>query len=213
MGGRKAAPQPLALSDTTTPGDGRRTGETLQVVSPVDSRSPRSPRSPFGRFSHKKTSPAGKQPLHVADLVQQPPDGDEPLYYPPPPPASASAGASASTSAAHLPYDDPRQQQSPSQAHGHQRPTDDKASKSGFFFHFSKSSKSTERLNAHHQHTDSRGEQSLPRGVDRVPTSKHSTKHLGTEPPRRPRPAGRRTKQTAAPRLVFRPVVRLTLCA
>jgi len=188
MGGRKAAPQPLALSDTTTLDNDGQTGETLQIISPADSRSPRSPRSPFGRFSQKKTPPAGKQPLHVADLVQRPPD-DEPLYYPPPPAASASASASASNSAAHLPYDEPRlpRKQSPSsQGYGHQRPTDDKASKSSFFFHFGKSSKSTERLHAH-QHSASRGEQGIPRPVerlDRLPTSKHSTKQPGTTAPK-----------------------------
>jgi len=183
--GRKPAPQPLALSDTTVPGasEGQCTGETLQVTSPVESRSPRSPRSPFRFTTQKKVQTVGgkqqqqqpPQPLHVADLVRQQPD--EEAQYPP-----------LSTALAQAYENSPHQQQQqqpqpppppPVSTHNHRnRQNDDKASKSGFFF-FSKPSKSTERL-ASHQHTDSRSE-TMSKGADHnTPVTKQSPKQSGT---------------------------------
>ncbi|ERS95718.1 hypothetical protein HMPREF1624_07793 [Sporothrix schenckii ATCC 58251] len=193
--GRKPAPQPLALSGEALPTSDHRLPETLKIVSPDEppftssTRSPASPpplSSPYrqGQAQNHTTRPAQpqsqppsvpqaqpqqkyQQPLHVADLVQQPLDDiDSPGYPPLSNPASATGFGY--TQAQQLPqqgqltyqqqqpYGSQQQQQQQQQqqphnkSHGRHRQNDDKASKSSnFFFHFGKSStaaKSSERL-------------------------------------------------------------------
>ena len=204
--GRKPAPQPLTFSDTAAAPDedDQRTGETLQVISPADSRSPRSPRSPF-RLTQKKAQPVGgKQPLHVADLVQHQQPVDQETRY-------------AQSSASNQPYapdfrhqqqqQDRERPQTHSQSRSRHRQNEEKASKSGFFFNFSKSAKSTERLQLHQQ-TDSRNE-AMSRGVDHPPVTKPSPKLPGMDC------TFRRGDQQRKPAMRSDPLppVRLTLCA
>ncbi len=64
--------------------------------------------------------------------------------------------------------------------HRHQRRGDDKASKSGFFFNFGKSSKTpADRPIVVHQHSSSRAD-AMSRDSDRPALSKQSTKQSGT---------------------------------
>jgi hypothetical protein len=176
--GRKAAPQPLTLSDPTALGDDPpRSGETLQVYSPPNTRSPRSPRSPF-RLTPKKSqnsSVGGKQSLQVADGQQPYLDDDEdddgvgdeddhPAY----PPIS---------SALHQP---PLDTSSRSRHDGTQPyPGDEKPLKSGgFFFNFSKS-KSNHQLSSSHHHSDSKSSEIMSRGTEARATITKSSKQSG----------------------------------
>ena len=185
--GRKAAPQPLALGVPLRPGDDARLGETVPGSArlPPDTATPRSPRSPF-RYGQTKPETADvlhhpqKSPLeHQEDYrqnqqqnqqqqqQQQRPDAArDPRDPPPPSPRSHSA--------------DHQQQQL---GRRHQRRGDDKASKSGFFFHFGKTAKPADRPMVHqHQHqlSNSRAD-AMSRDSDRLALSKQSTKHSGRQ--------------------------------
>ncbi|KAK0632410.1 hypothetical protein B0T14DRAFT_404641, partial [Immersiella caudata] len=156
--GRKPVPQPLPLEGSMRPDD-PRLGETGPKTAPPDTTSPRSPRSPF-RFGQKKAdSAAESQVLQVTELQQsiQQHSLDDTL-----------------TSPTHQAQ---RRDQSPAQSQQrgrrHQRQDESKASKSGFF-HFGKSSKSTDRLNTYP--TTERGE-IMSRDSDHPSLSKQSTKH------------------------------------
>jgi hypothetical protein len=188
--GRKSAPQPLSLPESTAPGDRQRAGETLQIVSPADSRSPRSPRSPFSRFgAQKKTTPTHQPPLHVADLVQHSPaDSAEGFVDDRRSPHAHPEQHSSRLTDIHDPHRQQQQQRppkNPGQDRGHQRQNEAKASRSGFF-HFGKSSKSTERLGSH-QHTDSRQESAPRLSEQRQPVSKYSQHQPGQAPPPLPK--------------------------
>ncbi|KAK3329754.1 hypothetical protein B0H66DRAFT_572103 [Apodospora peruviana] len=194
--GRKTVPQPLTLADSMRPVDDSRVGETVpNTAIPPETRSPRSPRSPF-RFGQKKPESAGGlQALQLTDVLQQqqqqqqqdrqPQDHQQqvdqqqqqqyqiqqpqvPLdddYYP------------ALSSPTHQSLDQrvhsPPTQKAPS--HRHPRHDENKASKSGFFFHFGKSTKSSDRLNAP-QYIESRSE-TMSRDSDHPALSKQSSKH------------------------------------
>lgn len=197
--GRKIVPQPLALSDPSSAASETssqpHSAETLQVTSPpsLDSRSsPRTPRSPFSKFSTKKPQ-AGPTPtaLSTADtstsraLEDFDDEEDE----------SERNGAERFppiTSALHQPVDSPSRPQrqpprhhgdssrSQSRSHSHPREETRPSTKSGFFSHFSKSSKSgfgnSASLPSQHQHSSSRSEM-LPRGTDAAATSSKSARH------------------------------------
>ncbi|KAK3341682.1 hypothetical protein B0T25DRAFT_350113 [Lasiosphaeria hispida] len=178
--GRKPVPQPLALADSMRPGEDPRVGETVLNSAPPDTTSPRSPRSPF-RFGQKKSeSAAGLQALQVTEVLQQQQRQIQQRTNPPPDnyPYSPSI-----TSPVEQPF--PPRDHSPatSQQRGrkHQRYDDDKASKSGFFFQFGKSNKSTDRLNTY-QTTDPRGE-TMSRDSDHPALSKQSTKQSDSSYP------------------------------
>jgi hypothetical protein len=187
--GRKPAPQPLTLGDPTALGDesqSPRTGETLQVYSPTESRSPRSPRSPFRFGTPKKSQNAGgKQSLQVADESQiqqqhilhqqhqqqqqqqqrqaqqvqhlpQTISDDSQLQYP--------AISSALQQQPSFETPTRAQQDGPQPYQDDGRPT-----RSGFFSHFNKS-KSSHQLSPSvttttHRYTDSRSE-AMSRGND-----------------------------------------------
>ncbi|KAK3939684.1 putative Rho-type GTPase-activating protein 2 [Diplogelasinospora grovesii] len=176
--GRKPVPQPLTLADPMRPGEDPRAGETAPITSSTEPKSPRSPRSPF-RFGQKKTlGSGGQQPLQVSDVLQrqhqQIPQSiqqleefqPEALQYPP---ISSAIQPSFDHQRAYPP---PGQHQQ--HGHRHNRRDEDKASKSGFFS-FNKSSRSTDRLHAHHQYSDSRSE-TMSRDSDSPALSKQNTK-------------------------------------
>ncbi|KAK4447635.1 putative Rho-type GTPase-activating protein 2 [Podospora aff. communis PSN243] len=161
--GRKPVPQPLPLEGSMRPDD-PRLGETVPKTAPPDTTSPRSPRSPF-RFGQKKAdSAAESQVLQVTEVLQQPIQQNslDDAHHPP------------LTSPTHQSQ---RRDQSPAQnqqrGRRHHRQDESKASKSGFF-HFGKSSKSTDRLNTYP--TTERGE-IMSRDSDHPSLSKQSTKH------------------------------------
>lgn len=167
--------------------------------------SPRSPRSPFG-FAQKKTQlqgPGERKPLHVADLLQQPQhplDASQylhissALHQPQSPPLERSSGQlPQGQQQYHRPQEHAEEQQQGQRpyrqelgqppsftnqqvAHRHHRNNEEKASKSGFFFNFSKSSKSSDRLNTD-QHSDSRSD-ITSRGTDSS-TSRQNTRQTG----------------------------------
>ncbi|KAK4240774.1 hypothetical protein C8A03DRAFT_12883 [Achaetomium macrosporum] len=167
--GRKAAPQPLSLGDSVRPSDGSRAaGETV----PNSATSPRSPRSPIRHVQNKEESIGVGGPVPLADVLhqaQKPPNPPEELQQQrcpdearePPQPSPRGGGHSVD-----------QQQQL---GHRHRRRGEDKASKSGFFFNFGKSTKSSDHPIVH-QHPDSRAE-TMSRDADRLPLSKQSTKH------------------------------------
>ena len=118
---------------------------------------------------------ATPQTQHQYQIQQQSPHTplDEPYYpgLPSPPPHQFDQ-----SQRAQLP---PTQQQQPL-GHRHTRHDEDKASKSGFFFPFGKSSKSSDRLNnPSHADSPSRGE-TMSRDSDHPPLSKQSSKQSGT---------------------------------
>ncbi len=181
--GRKAVPQPLTLADSMRPGEDPRVGETVPNSAPPNTSSPRSPRSPF-RFGQKKTegAAAGPQALHVTDVLQhqwQPTQQSQQQQHQIAQPAKPSEDsyppelASPAQSPFHKRDQSPAQQQ---RGRNHQRQDEDKSSKSGFFF-FSKSAKSSDRLNTYPT-TDVRGE-TMSRDSDHPNLSKQSTQQSG----------------------------------
>ncbi|OAA53959.1 Rho GTPase activator [Niveomyces insectorum RCEF 264] len=170
--GRKPAPQPLAFSGAALPSSDHRLPETRRVaVSPSDSQvqsksSTSPPVSPLrftdeGGSTHTQTV---QQPVHIADLVQQPLDNINSLRL------SPSANVFDYSPHAHEEQQQasspPYPPQQPNQLHqqlhkkqngqvsshasnqGRHRQPEDKTLKSNFFFHFGKSTaaKSTDKL-------------------------------------------------------------------
>ncbi|PNY24523.1 Rho-type GTPase-activating protein 2 [Tolypocladium capitatum] len=141
--GRKPTPQPLTLveSNTTTLDRAADSGPTsaetaAQGMSPADSgRSPISQRtSPFaGRFAPKRPQ-TGRSPLPPADDSNQqlPQHQHHDAAAPTHPPISSAS--------------EPSQGPAPQQAIRHPAPDDRRPTKSGFFFHFNKSSKASNPL-------------------------------------------------------------------
>lgn len=172
--GRKPVPQPLTLTDALRPDEDPRVGETVPKDAPSDATSPRSPRFRFGQ--KKAEGASGVQVLQVTEVLQQQQQRQqqqqeirEPTNLPDDlhPPTLTSP-----TRLSH------RRDQSPSQrSRRHQRQDESKSSKSGFF-HFGKSTKSTDRLNTCPS-ADARGE-IMSRDSDHPTLSKQSTKQSGT---------------------------------
>ncbi|CAK7205952.1 hypothetical protein SEUCBS139899_008732 [Sporothrix eucalyptigena] len=120
--GRKPAPQPLALSGAALSTNDRRLPETVKIVSPDDpfTSSTRSPASPPPASSPYRNGQAQaqnyQQPLHVADLVQQPlEDIDSPGF----PPNSGNTINSQS----NFGYTQPQQQQQQQHQQAYQQQT------------------------------------------------------------------------------------------
>lgn len=176
--GRKAAPQPLSLAETTRPSDkSPRLGETVPRSArlPSDPTSPRSPRSPF-RYGQNKVEIASiGEPQPLADVLHQPRQSLEHQEEQRPPRQRNPDDAR------DPPQPSPRDQAADQQqqlGHRHQRRGVDKTSKSGFFFNFGKGAKSDRPIV--HQHSNSRAEV-MSRDSDRPALSKQSTKHSGTQ--------------------------------
>ncbi|KAH6650278.1 hypothetical protein F5144DRAFT_39790 [Chaetomium tenue] len=172
--GRKAAPQPLSLAETTRPSDkSPRLGETVPRSArlPPDPTSPRSPRSPF-RYGQNKVEIASiGEPQPLADVLHQPRQSLEHQEEQRPPRQRNPDDAR------DPPQPSPRDQAADQQqqlGHRHQRRGDDKTSKSGFFFNFGKGAKPDRPIV--HQHSNSRAEV-MSRDSDRPALSKQSTKH------------------------------------
>lgn len=168
-------------------------------------RSPKSPRSPF-RFHNKKspsssTSPSATQAQHLQHQQQdQQPQSWRPSDEHPYPPISSALeqvpsqnptekrgdasdwpnsqdngrNNNATTNKASRHQHKSSQQSLRSQ---HQRHGEDKSSKSGFFFNFGKSGKSTDRL-ASHQKSESRAD-TMSRGSDNSTVTKQNSKQSG----------------------------------
>ncbi|KAL2131663.1 hypothetical protein VTI74DRAFT_4759 [Chaetomium olivicolor] len=173
--GRKPVPQPLALGGSVRPSDDARVGERVpdSAQFPPDAASPRSPRSPtrYGQNNLNPETVGDRMPLaNVLHQSRQSPERQEQEQQP--------------QQQQQLP-DDPRRSPQPSpRGHSadqhqqpgrrHQRRGEDKASKSGFFFHFGKAAKSDGAIV--HQHSSSRAD-AMSRDSDRPMLSKQSTKH------------------------------------
>ncbi|KAF6841467.1 RhoGAP domain-containing protein [Colletotrichum plurivorum] len=202
--GRKHVPQPLTLSESQAadkqPEDVPRSAETLASAVPPSAgsksqSSPRSPRSPF-RFTPKRPSTSRKQSLQLADEHRNFDDDEDFQQYPP------------ISSALHRASEDtpPRQHHqhhpiSPHSLHRLDHPSPGsssggKSSKAGFFFNFTKASKSSHSLasspsSSHHQqkgqhqnptqNPDSRGE-TMSRGPDSAPMSTQPTQSSAADP-------------------------------
>jgi hypothetical protein len=180
--GRKAAPQPLSLAETTRPSDNSpRLGETVPRSArlPSDPTSPRSPRSPF-RYGQNKVEIASiGEPQPLADVLHQPRQSLEHQEEQRPPRQRNPDDARDPPQPQPSPRDqaaDQQQQQQQQLGHRHTRRGDDKSSKSGFFFNFGKGAKSDRPIV--HQHSNSRAEV-MSRDSDRPALSKQSTKHSG----------------------------------
>jgi hypothetical protein len=152
--GRKPAPQPLTLpADAAT--DDLPPAETQPISSTTpqsDTRSPRSPLSGF-RFAPKKSRALERtRPMHVPDAARQ---QQQQAPQPHGSPISAANTVRPTDSQASLETSSaPRRLR-----HNQQRQDEDKASKSGFFFNFAKSSRSSDRLQTgQSQHPDQPGE-------------------------------------------------------
>ncbi|EHA57340.1 hypothetical protein MGG_09303 [Pyricularia oryzae 70-15] len=171
-------------------------------------RSPKSPRSPF-RFHNKKspsssTSPSATQAQHLQHQQQdQQPQSWRPSDEHPYPPISSALeqvpsqnptekrgdasdwpnsqdngrNNNATTNKASRHQHKSSQQSLRSQ---HQRHGEDKSSKSGFFFNFGKSGKSTDRL-ASHQKSESRAD-TMSRGSDNSTVTKQNSKQSESTP-------------------------------
>ncbi|EFW99697.1 Rho GTPase activator [Grosmannia clavigera kw1407] len=142
---RKTAPQPLALAESALMASDRSLADaSLQIDSPAEysihSRSPRSPNSPL-RYNDRSGSlvlsqtpvPAGKPPVHLAELISQPLADSESSHHPS---LSTSTSSSQLQQPAQPPQQPPQQHQQKHYGHGRHRQNEDKTSKSNFFFHF-----------------------------------------------------------------------------
>lgn len=177
--GRKPAPQPLTIAAS---GEDPPAGETLPISSTPDSTSPRSPRSPF-RFAQKKVQKdRGRQPLQPSDVSPHQRHFPDETQYPPISSALHQQDDRPSTQLRPQEQQQepqpqpqpPQQNQQQQYGHSHRRKDEDKASKSGFFSHFAKSS---DRLHTHHQ-SDSRSE-IMSRDSDNPPTSNQNIEQTG----------------------------------
>lgn len=173
-----------------------RLGETAPKTAPPDTTSPRSPRSPF-RFGQKKgESAVESQLLQVTEVLQQPQPQQQhqiqqdPLNDTRPPPLASPTHQSQPRDPSPVQHQQQQHQQQQQQqvqqqvqvqqqqqaqhqrVRRHQRQDETKSSKSGFF-HFGKSSKSTDRLNTYP--TADRGE-IMSRDSDHPTLSQQSTK-------------------------------------
>lgn len=185
------------------PPTGETYPQSSPPISGSSPTSPRSPRSPFG-FAQKKTQqgPGERKPLHVADLLQQPQHPLDASHYlpissalhqPQSPPLERTSGQLPQQQQQHhrpqepveehqqvqQPYIQEQQFQPPSfpsqqLAQRHHRNNEEKASKSGFFFNFAKSSKSSDRLITD-QYSDSRSD-IMPRDNDQSSISRQNAR-------------------------------------
>lgn len=188
------------------PPTGETYPQSSPPISGSSPTSPRSPRSPFG-FAQKKTQqgPGERKPLHVADLLQQPQHPLDASHYlpissalhqPQSPPLERTSGQLPQQQQQHhrpqepveehqqvqQPYIQEQQFQPPSfpsqqLAQRHHRNNEEKASKSGFFFNFAKSSKSSDRLITD-QYSDSRSD-IMPRDNDQSSISRQNARQTG----------------------------------
>ncbi|KAK3904631.1 hypothetical protein C8A05DRAFT_13515 [Staphylotrichum tortipilum] len=182
--GRKAAPQPLALGVSARSADpDSRLGETVPGSArlPPDSASRRSPHSPFRYGPHMAESATPGEPLQPLELqedqrqMQQTQQHQQQRQQQQP--DTAARNPPQPSPRAHSADHKQQQQQQQPLGHRHQRRGDDKASKSGFFFNFGKSSKTpaADRPIVVHQHSSSRAD-AMSRDSDRPALSKQSTK-------------------------------------
>ncbi|KAK0624689.1 hypothetical protein B0T17DRAFT_493193 [Bombardia bombarda] len=198
--GRKAAPQPLtlALANSVRPVvENPRVGETVPNPTSPDPKSPRSPRSPFRAGQNKPEN--GVQPLQLTEVLQQQQQHPPPQQQGPPPPQQQGhrpegplddARFQLLTSPVQQQFDHQRQQREPpaaqqNQGHRHQRNDEEKVSKSGFLFHFGKSSRPADRPSTN-PYTATRSE-TMSRDTDRPAlSSKHSNSSYQDHSARKP---------------------------
>jgi hypothetical protein len=176
--GRKPAPEPLTLPGIAATED-PPSAETLPISSTTpqsDTRSPRSPLASF-KFAPKKSRALERsRPMQASDAARQQQQQQQQQQALQPQGSLSSTTLRPTDSQASLENSSlPRRLR-----HNHQRQDEEKASKSGFFFNFAKSSRSSDRLQASQpQHLDLPNED-MSRGSNPHTANSQRSQELGS---------------------------------